>query len=155
MKDLEAFATAELSEEGVKVPLVDVEGNLTEHWIKIKSTDSMAFKNAQSKFRKRILALHELEDKNNGLDYALEQEKLTLELLASLVVGWSFKNDDGSEFECSNENVIKVLKDAPILAQEIDKASARRQNFTKRSLNKSKALQSKSSSSLKSQKTAK
>ena len=44
MKDLEVFATAKLAEEGVKIPLTDVEGNETKHWIKIKSTDSISFK---------------------------------------------------------------------------------------------------------------
>lgn len=155
MKDLEAFATSELSEEGIIIPLTDVEGKQTKHWLKIKSTDSIAFKKAQSKFRTRILALHELEERNDGVDYTIEQEKLTTKLLASLVIDWSFKNDDGSDYECNESNIIKVLQDAPILAQEIDRASARRQNFIKRSLKKSKDLQSKSSSSTKSQKIAK
>ena len=46
MKDLEAFATSELSEEGVVIPLRDVEGKETEHWIKIRGTDSTPFKKA-------------------------------------------------------------------------------------------------------------
>ena len=55
MKDLEGFATSELSEEGVKIPLIDVEGNPTKHWLKIKSVDSKAFKKAQADFQKKCV----------------------------------------------------------------------------------------------------
>ena len=155
MKDLEGFATAKLSEEGVKIPLTDVEGNETEHWIKIKSTDSVSFKKAQSKFRKKLLEIHELAEADENLDSVIEADKITLALLASVVVSWSFKNDDGTPYKCTNSNIIKVLKDAPILAQEIDVASARRKNFIKRSLEESRILQENNSSSKKDQKEAK
>lgn len=155
MKDLEGFATAKLAEEGVKIPLTDVEGNKTKHWIKIKSTDSMSFKKAQSKFRKRILSFHELSEDEESLDSIYETEKLGVELLACLVIGWSFKNDDGTPYKCTKPNVIKLLKDAPVLAQEIDTASARRKNFIKRSLEESNDLPKNNSSSKKDQKAAK
>ena len=152
MKDLEGFATAKLAEEGVKIPLTDVEGNETKHWIKIKSTDSISFKKAQSKFRKRIVAIHELGDEDDSLDSILETEKLSLELLACLIISWSFKNDDGTPYKCTKANAIKLLKDAPILAQEIDAASARRKNFIKRSLKESSDSQKNNLSSKKDQK---
>ena len=151
MKDLEGFATAKLAEEGVKIPLTDVEGNETKHWIKIKSTDSISFKKAQSRFRKRIVAIHELGDEDS-LDSILETEKLSLELLACLVISWSFKNDDGTPYKCTKANALKLLKDAPILAQEIDAASARRKNFIKRSLKESSDSQKNNLSSKKDQK---
>jgi hypothetical protein len=155
MKDLEAFATSELSEAGVIIPLMDVEGNPTEHWIKIKGVDSNAFRKAQSSFRKRALELHELESNNPDRDYSKQIEKETNKLLASLVVDWSFKNDDGTPYECSESNIVDVLEKAPVLANEIDAASAKRKNFIKRSLNPSGNLQSKNSSSKKSPRKAK
>lgn len=155
MKDLEGFATAKLAEEGVKIPLTDVEGNKTKHWIKIKSTDSSSFKKAQSKFRKRFIQINELNEADDSLDSILESEKLTLELLASLVVSWSFKNDDGTPYKCVKSNIIRVLREAPVLAQEIDAASARRKNFINRSLEKSQILQENNSSSKKDQREAK
>lgn len=155
MKDLEAFATAELSEEGIVIPLKDVDGKLTEHWVKIRGTDCSAFKKAQASFRKKIMEIHELETANPSSDYSKQAEAATNKLLASLVVEWSFKEDDGSPYECSEKNIIHVLTQAPILANEIDEASARRRNFIKRSLSNSETLQSKSSSSNKSQKKAK
>lgn len=154
MKDLEVFATAKLAEEGVKIPLTDVEGNKTKHWIKIKSTDSISFKKAQSKFRKRILSIHELSGEEDSLDSILESEKLSLELIACLVISWSFKNDDGTPYKCTKTNIINLLKDAPILAQEIDVASARRKNFIKRSLKESSDSQKNNLSSKKDQKEA-
>ena len=68
---------------------------------------------------------------------------------------WSFKNDDGSPYPCTTKNIKEVLRKAPVLAQEIDEASAKRKNFTKRNLTKSETSQEKNLSSTKSQKIAK
>ena len=136
MKDLDAFATGQLGEEGVKLPLKDVEGNETEHWIKIKSTDSISFKKAQSKFRKKLVSIHEEGGDSETIQAMEATEKYSNELLASLVVDWSFHEDDGSKYPCTKSNILKVFKDAPMLAQEIDVASAKRKNFIKGSLKK-------------------
>ena len=82
-------------------------------------------------------------------------EKETRELLSSLVVDWSFKNDDGTDYPCNKINNIKVLEQAPILFDEIDTASARRANFIERSLQKSQNLQENNSSSKRPRKKAK
>lgn len=155
MKDLEGFATNKLSEEGIKIPLMDVDGNPTKHWIVIKGTDSKAFKKAQSVFRKNVLEAQELAEVTDGYDFSLISEKETNVLLASLVVDWSFKNDDGTPYECNTKNIVEVLEQAPVLADEIDKVSSRRRNFIKRSLRKSKNGQRKNSSSKRNPKTAK
>ena len=155
MKDLEKFATAELSDEGVKIPLIDVEGNPTEHWIKIKGIDSAAFKSAQGGFRKNMLELHELESNNPKTDYSKKKEKEMIKLISSLVVSWSFKEDNGDDFPCEETNIIEVLTKAPVLVEEIDRASARRENFIKRSLKKSVTTQSKNLSSKKSRQKVK
>ena len=136
MKDLEAFATGQLGEEGVKLPLKDVDGNETKHWIKVKSTDSLCFKKAQSKFRKKLVSIHEENDGVDSIQTLEATEKFSNELLASLVVDWSFHDDDGSKHPCTKANVLKVFKEAPMLAQEIDVASAKRKNFIKGSLKK-------------------
>ena len=136
MKDLEAFATGQLGEEGVKLPLKDVEGNLTDHWIRIKSTDSICFKKAQSKFRKKLITIHEENDGVETIQTLEATEKYSNELLASLVVDWSFHDDKGEKYPCTKTNILKVFKDAPILAQEIDAESAKRKNFIKGSLKK-------------------
>ena len=155
MKDLEKFATAKLSDEGVKIPLIDVEGNPTDHWIKIRGIDSAAFKSGQGEFRKNMLELHELESNNPKKDYSQRKDKEMVKLISSLVVSWSFKNDDGTPYECNQANKIDVLNQAPVLVEEIDKASARRKNFIKRSLSKSANTQSKNSSSKKDQQKVK
>lgn len=155
MKDLERFATSKLSEEGVEIPLTDVEGKPTEHWITIRGTDSKPFKKAQAKFRRRVLALQEMDDSLTQEKNTELIEKETRELLSSLVVSWSFKNDDGSNYPCTKSNIIKVLQDAPILCDEIDTASARRANFIQRSLPKSQNTQENNSSSKKPRKIAK
>ena len=101
------------------------------------------------------MEIHELETANPSSDYSKQAELQTNKLLASLVIAWSFKDDDGKPYECNEKNIIHVLKQAPILANEIDEASARRRNFIKRSLSNSETLQDKSSSSNKSRKKAK
>lgn len=154
MKDLEGFATAELSEEGVVIPLRNVEGKLTQHWIKIRGTDSTHFKKAQSIFRKKVLMLNELQEQKETLQNTIKIEEETKKLLSSLVAEWSFNNDDGTPYPCIKANIIKVLTDAPILAQEIDLVSARRKNFIKGSLKKSAALPKSNSISKKDQKKA-
>ena len=155
MKDLEGFATSELSEEGVKIPLIDVEGNPTKHWLKIKSVDSKAFKKAQAVFRKNVLEAHELENNDSSFDYSKISDKETNRLLASLVVDWSFKNDDGTEYKCNEKSIIELLEQAPVLAQEIDEVSSKRRNFIKRSLSQSENMRLNNSSSKRSQKKAK
>jgi hypothetical protein len=155
MKDLQEFATAKLAEEGVLIPLRNVEGKITEHWIKIRGTDSSHFKKAQTSFRRKVLLLNELQEQKETIENTLKIETETRKLLASLVVDWSFKNDDGTPYKCNQSNIVKVLADAPILAQEIDQVSARRKNFINRSLEKSSDLQVRNSSSKKHQKKAK
>ena len=106
MKDLEGFATAKLAEEGVKIPLRDVEGKQTEHWIKIRGTDSTHFKKAQSAFRRKVLTLTELQEQKRKLLKTQRKLKLkTKKLLSSLVVDWSFKNDDGTPYACNKSNI--------------------------------------------------
>lgn len=133
MKDLLQFSTAKLGNEGVKIDLTDVEGKPTEHWIKILSVDSTVFKTAQAKFRQAIIEMQQdSPDENELFQHGEKSEVETRKLLASLVVGWSFKNDDGTPYECNQSNVMQVLKDAPVLATEIDEASVQRKNFIKR-----------------------
>ena len=151
MKDLELFSTNELSNEGVKIDLTDVEGNPTKHWLKILSTDSKAFKKAQAVFKKKIFDIRERSNSVDMFDDSEEGDKAALELLASLVVAWSFKEDDGSDYPCTKPNIVKLLTDAPMLASEIDTASARRKNFIKRSSKQSANTQSKNLSSKKPQ----
>ena len=132
MKDLIQFSTAKLGNEGVKIDLTDADGKPTKHWIKILSIDSTAFKVAQAKFRKAIVVMQENSPEGADLlELNEDSEKETRRLLASLVVGWSFRNDDGTPYDCNQVNVMKVLKDAPILATEIDEASVQRKNFIK------------------------
>ena len=84
-----------------------------------------------------MLEAHELENNDSSFDYSKISDKETNRLLASLVVDWSFKNDDGTEYKCNEKNIIELLEQAPVLAQEIDEVSSKRRNFIKRSLSQS------------------
>lgn len=124
MNNLEAFYTKDLAEEGVMLPLDLPDGTPTEHWIRVRSVDSDAFRIAEAHSKRaalRIAANKELDD--NGRILAARDTEF--ELIAALVVSWSF------DMECTTSTVAKFLKQAPQIADEINKFACRRSLFYK------------------------
>lgn len=119
---VEAFFTKQKAEEGIVLPLDTPDGTPTEHWIRIRSVDSDAFRIAEAHSKRaalKIAADKELDD--NGRILAARDTEF--ELIAALVVDWSF------DMTCSLPNVVNFLKQAPQIADAINKEAARRITF--------------------------
>jgi len=121
--ELGSFFTRARANEGIKLPLALPDGTPSEHWIRIRGVDSDHFRAADAAARRRMaddLAVFKDDSKAQQL-----LERVSRELIAELVIEWSFKTP------CTRENVLKLLTEAPQIAQEIDTLAARRRLFFK------------------------
>jgi len=122
------FFTRQVANEGVDLPLHRPDGSLTDHKIRIRGIDSDAFRKARSDANRRIVDLAAMKDEGER-DAAITTEKLNL--VAALVVSWTFKNEDGTDYPCTPENVKAFLSEAPQIADSIDELASRRSLFFK------------------------
>lgn len=142
-QDMEMFFTREKTNEGIDLPLVTPSGEETEHTLRIRGVDSDEFRLADAQSRRKILALADVPDKEER-ERVLEENKL--QLIATLIVSWTFKQ------ECTMENKIAFLKNAPQIADAIDRVASSRRLFFKKESKGSSQPQSTSFDSDKSQK---
>lgn len=117
---MEAFFTREKANEGIRVPLHLPTGELSEHWIEIYGVDSDAFRIAEAMSRREGVRIAQIEDPAKR-DTATAE--LTRRLRAALVKGWSFDQ------ECTPDNVAAFLREAPQIAEAIDRVSSNRALF--------------------------
>lgn len=118
-----AFNTAKLSNEGVKMPIRLPDGTETNEFLVVLGADSKAFRGAKAKAdRDKLEALKALNNKQPA-KVATIQADITRELVASLVVGWSFDEP------CDKANVNKFLSDSPQIQEQIDLFAGGRANF--------------------------
>jgi len=109
MTDMDQFKTREKANEGEVVYLADpATGEKTEHWIRVFSQWSDSFQaakaEAQREAYKRSLGLSDEEA------VRIKQDQLT----AALVADWSF------EQECTMDNVVAFLQEAPQIRDQVD-----------------------------------
>jgi len=126
---MDAFFTRQRANEGIKLPLALPDGTDTEHYICIRGVDSDAFKSAESNQKRLMLQLLSSSDKvldTGEIEAATREGQLSI--LAALVISWSFDQ------ECSLDNVKQFLREAPQIAQQIDKIASRRKLFFKKGL---------------------
>lgn len=129
-----AFNVADLSNEGVKMPLFLPDGTETTQYLLVGGGDSKAFKAAQARANRDLLRLAQAkqvnkkkrQEANEGEDVAQdarEREAIIQRQVAALVVGWSFPE------ECTPENVLNFLQSAPQIQQQVDEFAGDRANF--------------------------
>lgn len=117
---MEAFFTREKANAGIQVPLHLPTGERSEHWVEIYGVDSDAFRTADAMSRREGVRIAQIED-HAARDLATAE--LTRRLRASLVKSWSFPQ------ECTPENVVAFLKEAPQIGEAIDRVSSNRTLF--------------------------
>lgn len=118
---IEQFFTRQRANEGVDLPLFLPDGKPTTHSIKIRGADSDAFRLAEAESKRRLMQLS-IDGDRDKLVASLATERI--DLLASLVISWTF-----ADRPCTLENVKTVLREAPQIADQIDKLSSKRQLF--------------------------
>lgn len=135
---MEMFHTRKGANEGITVPLYTPKGDKTAHWIQIRGVDSDEFRLAEADSKRDVMRIAQIEDHRQRL---AEVELSKLRLIAVLVIAWSFAK------ECTPENVLAFLQEAPQIADAIDTAASRRSLFFAARSSSSQSTPSTSSSS--------
>lgn len=117
---MELFHTRKAANEGIEVPLYTPQGQKTEHWMRIRGVDSDEFRLAEADSKRDVMRIAQIENPRERL---AEVELSKLKLIAVLVISWSFPQ------ECTQENVLEFLKEAPQIADAIDTAASKRSLF--------------------------
>ena len=124
---MEQFFTRDNANKGIKLPLYTPDGGETEFYLTILGVDSDAYHKADIRERRKLVTLQADVDgmkdaeKEEYIDNAQKQSEL--EILAALIGGWNL------EQECTHENKIKLLVNAPQIADKINKIAGNRKLF--------------------------
>ena len=119
MSTMEAFAIRQRANDGRRVALTLPDGSPTDHWLQIRSQWSDAFRQAREEAMQQVARM--AQTGKSELDAALEQSLLAVR--AALVSDWSFDEP------CVPDNVRAFLREAPQIAELIDRAGADDQAF--------------------------
>jgi hypothetical protein len=104
----------------------------------VRGVDSDHFRRAEAKAKRKAVELAQIEDEQKRAEAVRETE---LECIAALVAGWSF------EQEANLINVVNFLREAPQIADMVNRFAARRAEFfSKKSASSATGQKSKSSS---------
>ena len=120
------FNITDKSEQGIKMKLTLPDGTETEHFLMVRGADSPTFKRAQARTQRKNLDLLKLQNGSKKLDAGAVAEKQAAhqtELVAVLVVGWSFDQKP------TKENIVDWLKTAPQIQEQVDQVAGDRTNF--------------------------
>lgn len=119
MSGMEQFAIRQRANDGRRVPLTLPDGTPTEHWLQIRSRWSDAFRQAREEAMQEVARMAQAGKAE--LEAALEQSLLAVR--AALVSDWSFDEP------CVSDNVRAFLREAPQVAELVDRAGADDQAF--------------------------
>lgn len=118
---LESFFTKELSEKGQRVPLRLPNGEETEHWFHLVGTDSDHFRKGVAEINQRYLK--EAGKVLTPAESAEQHREKNLLFTALTITEWSFP------LPCDEANKLRLLRNAPALAELVDRFSTNRRNF--------------------------
>jgi len=114
MSGMDAFAIRQRANDGRRIALTLPDGSPTEHWLQIRSRWSDAFRRARDDAMQQVARLAQAGEAE--LETALEQS--TLAVRSALVSAWSFDEP------CVTDNVQAFLREAPQIAELVDRAGA-------------------------------
>lgn len=134
---MDQFHTRAKSSEGVNVPLMLPDGSPTEHWVKVRGVDSDEYRRADSRARRRAIDIAQEKDEAKREDMI---EDTKLDVLSVLVADWSFDRP------CTPEEVKAFLREAPQIADLVDKTAYKRALFFVKSSTPSSTTQEQASS---------
>ena len=116
----DVFFTRQTANAGIVVDLYTPAGQKTAHWIRIRGVDSDAFREADAESNRRIIDIAQIKEEPKRRE-ALKA--LQLEIIASLVVAWSFSES------FTIKEVVDFLREAPQIADKIDAVARKRSLF--------------------------
>lgn len=128
MGSIKNYFTRQAHNEGVRLYIAAPDGSETQDWVEIRGIESDIFRETRNQSEAELYAsLNGITDtKERIAKIESVREDARLRLLVSLVKAWSFDE------ECNEENIIALLKEAPFIADFIDKKSASVKDFIKK-----------------------
>lgn len=128
--DISELYTADAHNDGaemrVKSPL---SGELTECYITVSGLDSKAFRSAEMKGKRKVLAAYRdavAEDNHENLE-----REVIAETLADATIGWRGFTSNGKELKFSRKSIYELYLNSPNISDQVDTFIANRKNFIK------------------------
>lgn len=120
---MEQFFIRKRASEGKKFPLRNPDGTPTDYFIVIRSRWSDEFRKAREESMRAAALKVAAEGKNIDAEKAATEAALSQ--IAALVVSWNLPE------EFTPENVMTLLREAPQIADAIDRAAGNDRDFFK------------------------
>jgi len=117
---MEEFYTRSAANEGRTLPLYLPNGTKSEHSFVVRGVDSDEFRTTENKVKRRAIDIAQMETEEERLEAINDSER---ECIASLIISWTF------DMECTTENKVSFLREAPQIADAINRFSAKRTEF--------------------------
>ena len=102
------------------MPLYRPNGEVTEHYFTVRGVDSDKFRAAESKAKRKAIGIAQLDTEEERVEAIQETER---ECITALIADWSFDKP------CTHKNVMAFLKEAPQIADAVNRFAARREGF--------------------------
>ncbi|KQT60364.1 MULTISPECIES: hypothetical protein [unclassified Aureimonas] len=118
----ELIAPIALQEEGSWLKIYQPDGELTDIEFLVAGPDS----ERQRKGRFQTIERFANKVDRRGNMAAEDNEAMTIDLLARSVIDWKGLEDGDAPFECTHENVVKMLQTVPWLRIQVDVHAASR-----------------------------
>lgn len=133
MSSFKDYFTRPAHNTAIRITIAAPDGSGGEAWLDMVGAESDRFRAARELSEHELLAsLAKIENVDDRKKFIADQKQASrLKMLASLVVAWSFDE------ECTPENVILLLTEAPFIADEIDRKSASTKDFLAKKLTNS------------------
>lgn len=131
---MKEFYTRSTANEGIEMPLFLPSGKKTKYWMKILGADSDTNHETHARLMSRQAPKIKIEAEN--IDDPKEREKfitekqrdLEREAIAMLIVDWNLERDD-KPVECTQEEKVNFLREAPQIADQINRVASDRNVF--------------------------
>lgn len=117
---MSSFFTREKANTGLEFPLWTPTGIKSEHSLNIRGMDSDEFREAEQNAQ-RALALAAASKDPKELSRVYTEQKILM--VASLIISWTFPE------ECTLENRVMFLREAPQIMDSINKVASDRKLF--------------------------
>ena len=117
---MEEFFTRSNANEGVGLPLYLPNGELSKHKITVLGVDSDKFRAVESQAKRKAITIAQLETEEERAEAIQLTER---ECIAALIADWTFDKPR------THENIMRFLKEAPQIADAINRFAAQREGF--------------------------
>ncbi|QDP52365.1 MAG: hypothetical protein Unbinned4162contig1001_65 [Prokaryotic dsDNA virus sp.] len=117
---MKEFFTRQKAEEGVSLPLQTPDGKDSEHKLTVRGVDSDVYRQAEFESKRKAAEIAQIEDLKDRYAAMRDEQR---RLVAVLIIDWTF------EAECTMENKIEFLTNAPQIEDVVNRFAGTRQAF--------------------------